>query len=157
MSQYALATCSNNIIGIIISEKPEEVTFSNGDTNMSWLGFTANHRSQHELWCSKSPTIIIQLTKEDVFDDKNQIDFVNILSKLFLYYDQNNNRSQLLNELTNLINSKLNKNESKVNIYQVDNWVGCDSSTSSIQEDIEDFSYCPKSALTASTILELWD
>jgi len=60
----AIAKCKWGTIGVIASDGPVEVTYSNGDRGLAWIGF---HLQEHDMikigdpWSSRHPEVLFFL------------------------------------------------------------------------------------------------
>ncbi len=56
----ALAFCSLNSLGLITSEKPRTITYSDGNTGIAWIGIhlTDKIAPVGSLWSSRNPRVV---------------------------------------------------------------------------------------------------
>jgi hypothetical protein len=79
--RLAIAYCSLGMLGLILSEKPEEVTYGDGNKGVAWLGIQLRHLTlpgamthdgqdkilkPGDKWSSRTPRVIGYLDQMDI-------------------------------------------------------------------------------------------
>jgi hypothetical protein len=54
----AIAICSRGILGLITSDKPEEVKYSDGNTGLAWTGIQIGENTFGQKWSSRNPKVL---------------------------------------------------------------------------------------------------
>lgn len=83
VKKYALALCSKNVWGVIMSEEPKEITFTDGSSSVCHTGFacrgtvvagwgalegTTVVKKEGDLWASRNPHVVAHLGDLDGFE-----------------------------------------------------------------------------------------
>ena len=68
--KYAIAVCGKGGLGLILHDKPELLTFSDGQ-RLCWTGIylTDHTRKAGSYWCSSKPQVLGYLDDLTVFKD----------------------------------------------------------------------------------------
>jgi hypothetical protein len=65
-SRGAIALCSNNKLGIIMSDKPVEVTYPDETKGVAWTGFHLSGEDFGKPWSSREPNVITTVARLEV-------------------------------------------------------------------------------------------
>lgn len=83
VKKYALALCSKNVWGVVMSDAPKEITFADGTSSTCHTGFacrgtviagwgaqegTTVIKKEGDLWASRNPHVVAYLGDLDGFE-----------------------------------------------------------------------------------------
>jgi len=60
-----MAMCSQKQVGLVLSDKPEKVTYNDGTTGIAWTGIHLSKEKFGEPWSSRNPVFVASMMQNN--------------------------------------------------------------------------------------------